>query len=48
MLEGYSTPKDPVGVNDFNTVMTRTLGGLQLLTSGEIHCVQGVIIIRRF
>ncbi|KAK0243242.1 hypothetical protein EDD85DRAFT_814381 [Armillaria nabsnona] len=40
MLEGYSTPRDPVGVNDFNTVITRTLGGLQLLTSGEIHCVQ--------
>ncbi|KAK0230311.1 hypothetical protein IW262DRAFT_1453211 [Armillaria fumosa] len=40
MLEGCSTPKDPVGVNDFHTVITRTLGGLQLLTSGEIHCVQ--------
>ncbi|KAG7447621.1 uncharacterized protein BT62DRAFT_930632 [Guyanagaster necrorhizus] len=40
ILEGCSTPRDPVGVNDFNTVITRTLGGLQLLTSGEIHCVQ--------
>ncbi|PBK66991.1 hypothetical protein ARMSODRAFT_1086388 [Armillaria solidipes] len=40
MLEGYSTPKDPAGVNDFSTVITRTLGGLQILTSGEIHCVQ--------
>ncbi|KAK0206973.1 hypothetical protein DFS33DRAFT_635343 [Desarmillaria ectypa] len=40
MLEGYSTPKYPVGVNHFNTVISRTLGGLQLLTSGEIHCVQ--------
>ncbi|KAK0461684.1 uncharacterized protein EV420DRAFT_1639978 [Desarmillaria tabescens] len=40
MLEAFSTPKDPVGVNVFNTVITRTLGGLQLLTAGEIHCVQ--------